>query len=87
MNTRNAKLTPTKPVRADHRVIRKILDSNHPDKVVHIPTEYDRVSRVFVKAGGSWQGVFDGSVADLKLLKKIIEVAIKYGHLTPALQW
>jgi len=84
---RTASLTPTSPVRSDHRIIRKILESVHPNKVVHIPTEYDKVSRVFVKAGGSWEGVFEGSIEDILLLKKIITIAIKYGHLTPSLRW
>jgi hypothetical protein len=40
---------------------------------------YDRVVKVFDKAGGSWVGLFQGSSDDLMLLKKILKIGIKQG--------
>ena len=80
-------LTTTHPVRADHRIIRRLLDGSFKGKVEHIPEEYELVGRVFSKAGGSWERLFVGSPVDLGLLKKVIALAIKKGHMTKKQTW
>lgn len=76
-----ASITVTKPVRADHRLITRLLDMSK-GKYQQMATEYDRISSVFQKAGGSWEKLFKGSVDDLSLLKKAIKVAIAKGYVT-----
>lgn len=80
-------MSPKTPVRADHRMIRRILDGSFKGKVEHVPSEYDLVGRVFSRAGGSWEGLFRGSPRDLTLLKKVIGLAIKKGHMTKKQKW
>lgn len=50
-------------------------------------SEFDRLSRVFVKAGGSWKSVFHGSSEDINLLKSVMKVAFKHGYLTKKEAW
>ena len=80
-------MDPLVPSRADYRFIRKILSSTYGSKVSHIPEEYDVVCRVFFRSGGSWERLFLGSSKDLSLLKTILKVAFKNGHLTKAPVW
>ena len=82
---KNAKNDPLKPVRADYRILKKILDSSY--KVLHIPEEYDLIILVFEKAGGSWEGIFEGDIDAIRLLKKIVKVAYKREYLTHASTW
>jgi len=51
------------------------------------PEEFDRVARVFSRAGGSWKSVFNGSVEDINLLKTVMKVALKHGYLTKKEKW
>ena len=87
MRNREAKTDPLKPSRADHRIIKRILDASYGGKIVHIPEEYDLIATVFGKAGGSWEGVFDGAIDDLGLLKRVIRVAYKTGRITRSPKW
>jgi hypothetical protein len=80
-------LDPRTPVRADHRFIKKMLKTVLDGKILEIPSEFSRVSRVFSKAGGSWEGVFRGSPRDVALLQKVLKVAYKKGHLTKQESW
>jgi len=82
-----ASLTPQSPVRADHRFILKMAAMILNGKVVPMPSEFNRVSRVFSKAGGSWKRVFNGSVEDINLLKTVLKVAFKNGYLTKTEPW
>lgn len=75
------------PVRADHRFIHQLISVTLDGKVEEIPAEFDRVSRVFQKAGGSWMRLFRGSPKDVSLLKKILKVAHKKGYLTKKSKW
>lgn len=78
-----AALKPHWPTRADHRYILKLLSiMGIADKIELRQSEFARVSRVFSKAGGSWQAVFGGSAEATNLLKKVIKVAVKHGYLT-----
>lgn len=71
------------PSSADHRIIVYILDTFFKKKnVVHDPQEFDHVSRVFARAGGSWERLFKGSASDVNLLRKIVKIALAGGHLT-----
>ena len=77
--------TPTVPIRAYHRLMQTMVAMSHRKaKVQPLPEEFDRVSRVFEKAGGSWTGVFEGAVEDMRLLKKTIKVAVKSGVFSKA---
>jgi len=51
------------------------------------PEELDRVSSVFIRAGGSWERLFNGSVDDVDLAKLVMRVAANKGHLTPKPNW
>jgi len=55
---------------------------------VHVsPSACEVVSKVFRKAGGSWKRIFLGSTADLKLLRRVIKVAIKAKVLPKEEKW
>lgn len=80
-------LTPKWPIRADHRFILELTKLSLDGKVIHRPEEFDRVARVFSKAGGSWERLFRGSPEDVTLLKTVLKVAYKYGYLTKTGKW
>lgn len=76
-------IMPADPSQADHRMIQYVLKNFFADKACRsIPKEYNRISKVFRKAGGSWERLFKGSVNDVNLLKVIVKVAIKNGVIT-----
>lgn len=79
--------TPTVPLKAHHRVIRKILDTSFPNKIEHRVGEYELINQVFKKAGGSWEAVFLGDLTQIILLKKILKVAFKKRILTRRDSW
>jgi len=78
---------PKIPVRSDHRFIKKVISTILEGKVVEIPSELSRISRVFSKAGGSWERLFQGSPKDIDLLKKVVKLAFKKGYLTKQEKW
>jgi hypothetical protein len=80
-------MDPKNPVRADHRYLLKVIQTTLGGKVLEIPSEFSRVSRVFCKAGGSWGRVFNGSIDDITLLKKVVKIAFKKGYLTKKEPW
>jgi len=80
-------LTPTTPVRADHRFIRKLVSIAYGGKVEYRPRELDRISQIFRKAGGSWERIFRGAPKDVDLLKRVISTAYKKGFLTKKQPW
>ena len=82
-----ATLDPRIPVRADHRFIRKYLASLLGGKVEFVPSEFDLISIVFQKAGGSWKRLFGGSPQDVIKLKNVIETAYKKGYMTKKRKW
>ena len=83
-----ARMDPKVPIRADHRFIKRVIETMDMKKrVVLVPSELSRASRVFCKAGGSWERVFHGSVRDTLLLKKVLTVAFKKGYLTRKEKW
>jgi len=79
--------TPQWPVRADHRFMLKVAGMVLSGKIHPRAREFDRLSRVFSKAGGSWERIFRGSVDDVELLKTVMVVAFKNGYLTKKEQW
>lgn len=79
--------SPLSPARADFRYIQRLLQSVMGGKVEHVPDEYELVSRIFIKAGGSWMRLFHGSPGDVDLLKRVIRRAEKLGKLTAKYQW
>jgi hypothetical protein len=73
-----AKSDPVFPVTADHRVMKRLLDTmGLTSKIMIVPEEFDQVSQVFLKSGGSWVGVFRGSSDDLSRLRELLRVAYK----------
>lgn len=78
--------SPTSPIRAHHRLLRSIAQT-HFAGTDPTPFELDRVAAVFARAGGSWQGCFEGSAEDLNLLKKILKVAVAKGLVSKADDW
>ena len=82
-----AVVDPKAPIRADHRVIHKVVGLSLKGGFDPHASEYDRVSRVFIEAGGSWERVFHGSPRDVDLLKKVVKVAGKHGWLTKKETW
>lgn len=80
-------ILPDDPARADHRFIRYQLKNFMKGEVVHDPEEYAHVGRVFRRAGGSWERLFKGSARDVVLLRRIIKLAVKKGHISKAPRW
>jgi len=82
-------MTSVSPIRASHRLMLYIASSliGGSKKYDPTPKELERVAKVFQKAGGSWERVFNGSSDDLNLLKKAMRVAAKSGYLTPKADW
>lgn len=78
---------PHRPLRADHRFIKRLLSVVLAGKVEDVPEEYDLISWVFLRAGGSWEGVFHGAPLDIQKLKKVIKVAYEKGYLTKKYNW
>lgn len=81
--------SPTTPLRAHHRFLLTILKSHVPEgkKYEPTPVELDRVSTVFGKAGGSWARLFNGSVDDVDLAKRVLKIAAEKGHLSAKSNW
>jgi len=75
-------IMPGDPNRADHRFIAYSLDNFMKPKCLHFPKEFDRVAKVFKRAGGSWERIFTGSARDVVLLRRILKLAIKKGFIT-----
>lgn len=61
---------------ADLRVIARIMNLSHG---VPNPSEKSltKCSKVFVRAGGSWEGFFKGDPKHVKLLKDSVKAVIK----------
>lgn len=78
---------PKSPIRADHRFIKNLMTSILGGKVEHVPSEFDMVSRVFGRVGGSWAAIFNGDPANIDLLKRILRRAFKMGRLTKKNSW
>jgi hypothetical protein len=75
------------PIRADHRFIRYQIKNFMKGNILHDPDEYAHVCRVFSRAGGSWERLFKGSAQDVVLLRRIIKIAVKEGHISKAPRW
>ena len=80
-------INPKTPVRADHRLIKKLMSISLGGEVEYLPDEFDLIAEIFMKAGGSWEKAFQGSPSDLTKLKKVIKMADQKGYLTKKIQW
>lgn len=80
-------ISPTSPLRADHRFLKKLVSSLLGGKVEEVPSEFDFVSTIFLKAGGSWERIFKGSPRDVQMVKEIFKWAFKKGKLTKKRAW
>jgi len=78
---------PKSPLRADYRLLKYLTGSVLDGKVEPTPDEFDRVCRVFQKAGGSWARLFQGSPKDIILMKEVLKAANKLGYLTKRPNW
>jgi len=80
--------TPTSPLSAHHRLMVTMVKTSHRKaKVSPTPEALDRVSRVFQRAGGSWERLYLGSSEDMTLLKRTLKVAVKSGVFTKSPSW
>lgn len=79
--------TPSFPLKAHHRFLRKVIDVSLPNKVEHRMSEYELINRVFQEAGGSWEEIFLGDIDHISLLKKIVKVAFKKNFFTRRDTW
>lgn len=75
-------ILPSAPSQADHRMIQYCLDTFFSGKGMSIPDEFDKISRAFTHAGGSWERVFTGSAKDVVLLRELVKLALKHGFIT-----
>jgi hypothetical protein len=82
-----ASVDPKFPLRADHRYLKKLLSTTLEGKIEHVPAEYNMISRVFQKAGGSWERLFHGSPQDVDLLKRVIKHCFDTERLTKKQKW
>ncbi len=74
--------------RADYKFIKEILSTSFSSAGVSpTPEELATISSVFAKAGGTWKSIFQGSVEDIALLKKVLKVAISKKRLTKSSDW
>jgi len=80
-------VNPRSPVKANHRFMQKMMSVVLSGKVEHVPAEFDLISQVFKKAGGSWEKLFHGSPQEFSLLRKVMKVALDKGYLTKKQQW
>lgn len=80
-------LDPSSPVQANHRLIKAVLNSLFDNKVYHRPGEYNRISTVFVRLGGSWKKVFSGDIEHIGRLKEVCTFAFENGYLTKKESW
>jgi len=80
--------SPTVPLKGCHRLMKALVGSAFGDKgVAPRPEEFDKISVVFQKAGGSWERLFTGSIDDMTLLRKTLQVAIEKGMVTKKPKW
>jgi hypothetical protein len=75
------------PLRANHRFLQRLYSTTLGGKVEAIPKELDLITRVFKRAGGSWEGIFQGSPKDTNLLKRVLKAAVKLNLLTKKPNW
>ena len=81
-------MTPASPMRAHHRFLKNMTKTFFGDKGVDpTPEEFDLVASVFSRAGGSWERLYGGSVDDVNLLRKTLQIAIKGGHISKSSDW
>lgn len=78
---------PLKNSKSSYRFIKKIMEMSFAGKVIYVKREFDLISHVFCKAGGSWERIFDGVPSDINLLKKTVRIAYKKGYLTKSSKW
>lgn len=80
-------ISPDDATRSDHRFIVYLLKTfMKKKKVLHDPKEFERVTSVFAKAGGSWERLFKGSARDINLLRRVVRVAVEKGVISKAPQ-
>lgn len=75
-------------VKASHVFLKTLIKTHFGHaKLDPRPEDLDLISTVFVKYGGSWVGVFQGSITDITKLKQVVKVAAKTDRVTKAAQW
>jgi hypothetical protein len=75
------------PIKAHHLMLTSLLKSYKKERLRPTPDDLDKMASVFRKAGGSWERLYQGSVDDMVLLKKVVKIAVKGGHVTKAPSW
>jgi hypothetical protein len=69
-------MKPRERTQADHRVIARILQLSHGQENAH-DSLLEKISMLYIRAGGSWVLFFEGNPKHCKLLKKVIKYVIK----------
>jgi len=67
--------------------MKKLIGIVLKGKVMLVPGELSRVSRVFCRLGGSWERLFAGSVEEVVRLRYLLEYAYEHGYLTKKEKW
>jgi len=81
------------PHRADYRLIHRFMLQYSKSKasknnlVSPTDTDIEKVLRAFRHFGGSWERLFEGSIKDMTLLKKIVKVGVKKKLFNLAPSW
>lgn len=82
------KATPSLPLKAHHRLLLHMISAFYGDaKIDPRPEELDRISRVFQRAGGSWDRFYAGSMDEVDLLKKVLKVAVAKKFISASSKW
>jgi hypothetical protein len=80
------KINPVEPVRADYRKMLLLL-REHKDKFDPTPEELEKLSRVFVRFGGSWEALSKGDPSQVVKLRKVLNVACDQGYISKKKDW
>lgn len=68
-------IKPRERTQADHRVIARILELSHGQKSPD-DSLLEKISRVYIRRGGSWVLFFEGHPDHNKLLKRVISAVV-----------
>jgi hypothetical protein len=68
---------PRERKRADYRVIARILQLSHGQSNPE-DSLLEKMSKIYVRKGGSWVLFFEGHPKHCKLLKVVIKAVVKY---------
>lgn len=80
------KINPIEPTRADYRKMLVLLREKK-DEFDPTPDELGKLSRVFVRCGGSWEKLSKGDPSQVVRLRKVLKVACDRGYISKKKEW